>query len=200
MSALLGFSRTVDGFNELIGKLIRWLVLAAVLISAGNAIVRKAFNIGSNAYLEVQWYLFAAVFMLGAGYAFLRNAHVRIDFISSKLSKRTNAVIDILGIVVFVIPLCLILIVLSWPFFINAWNTGEMSSNASGLIRWPVYLLVPVGFSILLLQSLSELVKRIAFLKGLIPEPISVEAGKSDEELLAEELAATAAKKLAEGR
>lgn len=197
MSALLGLSRVIDAFNELIGKLIRWLVLATVLISAVNAIVRKAFNIGSNAYLEVQWYLFAAVFMLGAGYAFLRNAHVRIDFISSKLSKRTNAMIDILGIVVFVIPLCLILITLSWPFFVNAWNTGEMSSNAGGLIRWPVYLLVPVGFSILLAQSLSELVKRIAFLKGAIPEPISVESGKSDEELLAEELAAEAAKKQA---
>ena len=176
-------------------RFIRWLVLAAVLISAGNAIVRKAFSIGSNAYLEVQWYLFAAVFMLGAGYAFLRNAHVRIDFISSKLSKRTNAIIDILGIVVFVIPLCLILIVLSWPFFVNAWNTGEMSSNAGGLIRWPVYLLVPVGFSILLLQSLSELIKRIAFLRGLIAEPISVEPTKSDEELLAEELAAEAAER-----
>ncbi|MBN8490445.1 MAG: TRAP transporter small permease subunit [Burkholderiales bacterium] len=197
MSALLGLSRVIDAFNELIGKLIRWLVLATVLISAVNAIVRKAFNIGSNAYLEVQWYLFAAVFMLGAGYAFLRNAHVRIDFISSKLSKRTNAMIDILGIVVFVIPLCLILITLSWPFFVNAWNTGEMSSNAGGLIRWPVYLLVPVGFSILLAQSVSELVKRIAFLKGAIPEPISVESGKSDEELLAEELAAEAAKKQA---
>lgn len=197
MSALLGLSRVIDAFNELIGKLIRWLVLATVLISAVNAIVRKAFNIGSNAYLEVQWYLFAAVFMLGAGYAFLRNAHVRIDFISSKLSKRTNAIIDSLGIVVFVIPLCLILITLSWPFFVNAWNTGEMSSNAGGLIRWPVYLLVPVGFSILLVQSLSELIKRIAFLRGTIPEPISVESGKSDEELLAEELAAEAAKKQA---
>jgi TRAP-type mannitol/chloroaromatic compound transport system permease small subunit len=162
--------------------------------------VRKAFNVGSNAYLEVQWYLFAGVFMLGAGYAFLRNAHVRIDFISSKLSKRSNAIIDILGIVVFVIPLCLILIVLSWPFFINAWNTGEMSSNAGGLIRWPVYLLVPVGFSILLLQSLSELIKRIAFLRGQIAEPMSVETTKSDEELLAEELAAEAAKKQAETR
>jgi TRAP-type mannitol/chloroaromatic compound transport system permease small subunit len=200
MSALLGLSRAIDSFNELIGKLIRWLVLATVLISAGNAIVRKAFNVGSNAYLEVQWYLFAAVFMLGAGYAFLRNAHVRIDFISSKLSKRTNAIIDILGIVIFVIPLSLILITLSWPFFVNAWNTGEMSSNAGGLIRWPVYLLVPVGFSILLVQSLSELIKRVAFLRGRIPEPISVESGKSDDELLAEELAAEAAKKQAEGR
>ncbi len=189
MSALLGLSRAIDAFNELIGKLIRWLVLATVLISAVNAIVRKAFNIGSNAYLEVQWYLFAAVFMLGAGYAFLRNAHVRIDFISSKLSKRTNAIIDILGIVVFVIPLCLILITLSWPFFVNAWNTGEMSSNAGGLIRWPVMLLIPAGMALLLLQAVSELIKRVAFLTGHRAEPFSVEHEKSAEELLAEELA-----------
>jgi TRAP-type mannitol/chloroaromatic compound transport system permease small subunit len=200
MGALLGYSKVVDAFNERVGRFIRWLVLAAVLISAGNAILRKAFNIGSNAWLEIQWYLFAGVFMLGAGYAFLRNVHVRIDFISSKLSKRTNAVIDSIGIVVFLIPLCLILIRLSWPFFVNAWNTGEVSSNAGGLIRWPVYLLVPVGFSILLAQAVSELIKRIAFLRGLIPEPISVEAVKSDEELLAEELAAEAARKQAEGR
>jgi TRAP-type mannitol/chloroaromatic compound transport system permease small subunit len=194
MAFLLGFTRIVDAFNEGIGKLIRWLVLAAVLISAGNAIARKAFNIGSNAYLEVQWYLFAAVFMLGAGYAFLHNVHVRIDFLSSRLSKRTNAVIDALGIVVFLIPLCLILIVLSWPFFVNAWNTGEMSSNAGGLIRWPAYLLIPVGFGILLAQALSELIKRIAFLRGVIPEPMTVAAEKSAEEALAEELAAEAAK------
>lgn len=190
MAGLLTFSRAIDWLSDHVGHAIRWLVLAAVLISAGNAIVRKAFNVSSNAYLEVQWYLFAAVFMLGAGYAFLRNAHVRIDFISSKLSKRTNAKIDALGIVVFVIPLCLILIYLSWPLFVSAWQTGEMSSNAGGLIRWPVFLLMPLGFSLLLLQSLSELIKRIAFLRGLIPEPISVEAGKSDDELLAEELAA----------
>lgn len=196
MAALLALSRLIDSFNERIGQLIRWLVLAAVLISAGNAVIRKAFNIGSNAFLEVQWYLFAGVFMLGAGYAFMRNVHVRIDFISNKLSKRTNAIIDSLGIVVFLIPLCLILISLSWPFFVNAWNTGEMSSNAGGLIRWPVYLLVPVGFGILLAQALSELIKRIAFLKGHLAEPFSVEQGKSDEEKLAEELAAQAELKL----
>jgi TRAP-type mannitol/chloroaromatic compound transport system permease small subunit len=200
MTFLLGFTRIVDAFNEGIGKLIRWLVLAAVLISAGNAIARKAFNVGSNAYLEVQWYLFAAVFMLGAGYAFLHNVHVRIDFLSSRLSKRTNAVIDALGIVVFLIPLCLILIFLSWPFFVNAWNTGEMSSNAGGLIRWPAYLLIPVGFGILLAQALSELIKRIAFLRGVIPEPMTVAAEKTVEELLAEELAAGSDKKPAEGR
>jgi TRAP-type mannitol/chloroaromatic compound transport system permease small subunit len=194
LNALLPLSGLIDRINNRIGQLIRWLVLAAVLISALNAIVRKAFNISSNAFLEVQWYLFAGVFMLGAGYAFLRNVHVRIDFISSKLSKRTNAIIDSLGIVIFLIPLCLILITLSWPFFVNAWNSGEMSQNAGGLIRWPAYLLIPVGFSILLAQGLSELIKRIAFLQGAIAEPFSVEQHKSDEELLAEELAAEAEK------
>jgi TRAP-type mannitol/chloroaromatic compound transport system permease small subunit len=174
-----------------------WLILAAVLISAGNAVMRKAFDIGSNAYLEIQWYLFAAVFMLGSGYVFLRNAHVRIDFISSKLSKRTNTIIDILGIVVFIVPLCLMMVWLSWPLFSNALATGEMSQNAGGLIRWPAYLLMPLGFGLLFVQALSELVKRIAFLKGLRDESMSVEAGKSDEEILAEELAAEAAKKLA---
>ena len=197
MGPLLKLSHGIDWFNNQIGSLIRWLVLAAVLISATNAIVRKAFNISSNAYLEIQWYLFAGVFMLGAGYAFLRNVHVRIDFISSKLSKRTNTIIDVLGIIVFLIPLCVILIVLSWPLFYNGWVSGEMSQNAGGLIRWPAYLLVPLGFSILLAQAVSELIKRIAFLRGVIAEPMSVEPGKSDEELLAEELAAEADRKLA---
>ena len=192
MNALLPLSGLIDRVNDRIGQLIRWFVLAAVLISAVNAIVRKAFNVSSNAFLEVQWYLFAAVFMLGAGYAFLRNVHVRIDFISSKLSKRANAIIDSLGIVIFLIPLCLIMITLSWPFFVNAWNTGEMSQNAGGLIRWPALLLIPLGFTILLLQGVSELIKRLAFLQGAIPEPFSVEQHKSDEEMLAEELAAEA--------
>jgi TRAP-type mannitol/chloroaromatic compound transport system permease small subunit len=195
MDPLLAASRQIDRFNEAIGKSMRWLVLAAVLISSGNAIVRKAFSIGSNSLLEIQWYLFAAVFMLGGGYAFLRNVHVRIDFVSSKLSKRTNTIIDILGIIIFLIPLCLILIHLSWPLFVSALTSGEMSSNAGGLIRWPVMMLVPLGFGLLLLQAFSELTKRFAYLKGLIPEPFSVEGTQSDEEILAEELAALAEKK-----
>lgn len=197
MHALLKLTGAIDRLNDQIGKLVRWLVLGAVLISAGNAIVRKLFNTSSNALLEIQWYLFAGVFMLGAGYAFLHNVHVRIDFISSKLSKRTNAIIDALGIVIFLIPLCLILINLSWPFFYNAWVTGEVSSNAGGLIRWPVLALIPLGFSILLLQGLSELTKRVGFLAGVIAEPGGQEPHKSDEELLAEELALEAEKKLA---
>ena len=197
MAALLKLSRLIDTINEWIGKFIMWLVLAAVLISSGNAIVRKAFNIGSNASLEIQWYLFSAVFMLGVGYVMLKNAHVRIDFISSKLSKRTNAIIDAVGIVVFTIPLSIIMIKLGWPLFEQAWRTGEMSQNAGGLIRWPVLGLVPLGFTILVAQATSELIKRIAFVTGHLAEPFSVEAGKSDEEMLAEELAAAAEKKLA---
>jgi len=190
--ALLKLSRLIDTLNEWIGKVIIWLVLAAVLISAGNAIMRKVFNIGSNAWLEIQWYLFAGVFLLGVGYVLLRNGHVRIDFISSRLSKRTNAIIDVLGFLIFTIPLSIILIDLSWPLFQRALATGEMSQNAGGLVRWPVLLLMPVGFSILLLQSLSELVKRIAFLTGHLDEPFTVEREKTDEELLLEELAAKA--------
>jgi TRAP-type mannitol/chloroaromatic compound transport system permease small subunit len=193
--ALLKLSAGVDVLSHQIGRLIRWLVLGSVLISAGNAIIRKLFNISSNGFLEIQWYLFAGVFLLGAGFAFMRNVHVRIDFISSKLSKRTNTLIDIAGIIVFLIPLCVIMVWLSWPLFSSALASGEMSQNAGGLIRWPAYLLMPLGFGLLLIQALSELVKRVAFLRGLRGEPMSIEGGKSDEELLAEELAAEAAKK-----
>ncbi len=194
MGGLLKLSGLIDTVNEWIGKFVMWLVLAAVVISAGNAVMRKAFDIGSNAFLEIQWYLFAAVFMLGSGYVWLRNAHVRIDFISSKLSKRSNAIIDIVGMLAFTLPLCLILIDLSWPVFARAWVSGEMSQNAGGLIRWPALLLIPVGFSILAAQSVSELIKRVAFLLGQRDEPFSIEPEKSAEELLVEELAAKAAK------
>ena len=194
MGALLRLSAGIDRLNQWIGKLIMWLILGAVVISAGNATLRKAFNIGSNAWLEIQWYLFAGVFMLGVGYVMLRNAHVRIDFISSKLSKRTNAIIDAVGIVVFTIPLSILMIDYAWPVFMRALTTGEMSQNAGGLIRWPVWLLLPVGFGILLLQATSELIKRIAFLKGLRSEPFSDVEGKSEADILAEEMAAEAAK------
>jgi TRAP-type mannitol/chloroaromatic compound transport system permease small subunit len=189
---LLKLSRLIDAMNTWIGKLTMWLVLAAVLISAGNAIIRKAFNIGSNAFLEIQWYLFAGVFMLGVGYVMLKNAHVRIDFVSSKLSKRTNAIIDAIGIIVFTIPLSVIMIDLGWPLFMRAYTSGEMSQNAGGLIRWPVMILVPLGFAILLLQSVSELIKRFGYLTGHLDEPFPLEDGKTDEERLAEELAAQA--------
>ncbi|HEX5683833.1 MAG TPA: TRAP transporter small permease subunit [Ideonella sp.] len=194
MAPLLRLSAWIDSLNEAVGKFIRWLVLAAVLISAGNAIVRKLFNYSSNSFLEIQWYLFAGVFMLGVGYVFLHNGHVRIDFISARLSARTNAAIDSIGIVVFTIPLAIIMMSLGWPLFHNAWVSGEMSQNAGGLIRWPVLALIPLGFLILLVQSLSELIKRVAFLTGHRDQPFTDVHAKSAEEELAEELAASAAK------
>jgi TRAP-type mannitol/chloroaromatic compound transport system permease small subunit len=175
MAALLRLSRLIDALSERLGRLVMWLVLAAVLISAGNAVVRKLFNVSSNAYLEIQWYLFAAVFMLGVGHVMLRNGHVRIDVVSTRLSARANAVIDSLGIVLFILPLAVIMIDLSWPLFVRAWMSGETSQNAGGLIRWPVLLLIPAGFGVLLLQSLSELIKRAAFLSGHRDEPFSSE-------------------------
>ncbi|MFM8737726.1 MAG: TRAP transporter small permease subunit [Betaproteobacteria bacterium] len=189
MNLLLTLSRGIDTLNERLGRMTMWLVLASVLISAVNAIVRKAFNIGSNAFLEIQWYLFAGVFMLGVGYVMLKNAHVRIDFISSRLSKRTNAIIDALGIVIFTIPLSIIMIDLGWPLFATAFKSGETSQNAGGLIRWPVLMLVPLGFLILLTQSISELIKRVAFLRGHLEEPFTPTGEKTEEERLAEELA-----------
>jgi TRAP-type mannitol/chloroaromatic compound transport system permease small subunit len=195
VNALLKLSGLIDRLNLLIGKVIMWLVMGAVVISAGNAILRKAFNIGSNAWLEIQWYLFAGVFMLGVGYVMLKNGHVRIDFISSKLSKRTNAIIDAIGIVVFTIPLALIMLKLGWPLFERAWSTGEMSQNAGGLIRWPVLALIPLGFTILLAQAVSELIKRVAFLRGQLAEPFTEFHDKTEEEIMAEALAEEAARR-----
>jgi TRAP-type mannitol/chloroaromatic compound transport system permease small subunit len=173
MQFLLRLARAMDAISERIGQALIWLLLVTVLVSTANAIVRKAFSIGSNAWLELQWYLFAAVFLLGAGYTFLHNAHVRIDFISGRLSARARNVVDIVGILVFLTPLCWLMIQLSWPLFVNAWQSGEMSQNAGGLIRWPVQLLIPVGMALLLAQGASELIKRVAFLKGLVPDPLA---------------------------
>ncbi len=197
MRALLKFSNAVDRISTWIGKLTMWLILAATLISAGNAIVRKAFDSSSNALLEIQWYLFAGVFMLSAGYVFLKNAHVRIDFISSRLSDRTRNWIDVIGIVAVLFPFCLLLIALSWPLFTRALASGELSQNAGGLIRWPVYGLIPLGFALLLLQGVSELIKRLAFLMGRGHDVLSGEDAKSDEQKHLEELEAIAARKLA---
>lgn len=173
MKLLLKISGRVDALNDRVGRTIMWLILAAVILSSGNAIARKAFRIGSNALIDLQWYLFSGVFLLGAGYAFLKNVHVRIDFLSGRLTARSRSWIDIIGIIVFLAPFCLVLIRMSWPLFFNAWQSGEMSQNAGGLIRWPAYLLLPAGMTLLLLQSLSELIKRFAFLRGLIPDPLS---------------------------
>jgi TRAP-type mannitol/chloroaromatic compound transport system permease small subunit len=197
MTPLLSLSRLIDKISTGVGKFTMWLILATTLISAGNALVRKIFNVSSNGLLEIQWYLFAAVFLLGAGYGLLKNSHVRIDFISTKLSHRTRNWIDVIGIVLVLIPFCVIMLVLSWPFFTQALASGEMSQNAGGLIRWPAYALIPAGFGLLLLQGFSELIKRIAFLTGKGPDVLEGEDAKSDEQKHLEELEAQTARLLA---
>ncbi len=189
MSALLQLSRLIDRLSELVGRWVAWLVLAAVLISAANASVRKALNIGSNAFLEIQWYLFAAVFLLAAGYTMMRQDHVKIDVISGRFSKRTQIWIDIVGICAFLFPFVIVVITFSLPLVIRAYSSHEMSSNAGGLIRWPVFALLPTGIALLGLQGVSELIKRIAFLQGLVPDPTRKQQAKSAEEELAETLA-----------
>ena len=171
MKALLALSRVIDALNERVGHLVYWLVLVMVLVSAGNATSRYALSRASNAWLELQWYLFAAVFLLCAGYTLLHNEHIRIDVIVGRLSRRTQAWIDIGGTVLFLLPMAVTIAWLSWPIFLNAWHSNEVSASAGGLIRWPVRVLVPAGFFLLALQGLSELIKRIAFLRGLIPDP-----------------------------
>ena len=187
MDILLAFSRRIDWITEKIGKSVGWLLLAAVLISAGNALIRKAFDLSSNAFLEAQWYLFGAVFMLGAGYVFLHDQHVRIDVVSSKISRRKQIWIDAIGIVVFLLPLCVFVVWTSLPSLQTAIMTQEVSANPGGLLRWPVYALVPVGFALLAVQSFSELIKRVAFLTGHGPDP-HLKPEKTDEEILLEEL------------
>jgi TRAP-type mannitol/chloroaromatic compound transport system permease small subunit len=186
MVFLLSLSKRIDQFSEWIGRWVAWLVLAAVLISSANAVTRKAFNFSSNGFLEIQWYLFAAVFMLAAGYTLMRQEHVKIDVISGRFSKRTQIWIDIIGLTCFLFPFIYMLIKLSMPLVINAYVTGEMSSNAGGLIRWPVFALLPLGLLLLGVQGISELIKRIAFLKGLIPDPTKKQGVKTPEEELAE--------------
>jgi TRAP-type mannitol/chloroaromatic compound transport system permease small subunit len=188
MKPLLAFSRAIDWLNEHVGKLTYWLILAAVLISTGNAVVRYAFNMSSNAWLEIQWYLFSFVFLFCAGYTLLHNQHVRIDIVTGGLSPRAKAWIDILGTVFFLLPMAITIMWLSWPVFTDAYRSNEISTNAGGLLIWPGRLMVPVGFLLLVLQGLSEMIKRIAFLRGLIPDPADKDEGPTDEELLAEEL------------
>jgi TRAP-type mannitol/chloroaromatic compound transport system permease small subunit len=172
MKPLLALSRGIDVVNEHLGRLVYWCVLIMVLVSAANASSRYALNIASNAWLELQWYLFAAVFLLCSGYTLLHNEHIRIDVVSSHLARRTQIWIDVFGLLFFLLPMSLFIMWLSWPIFMNAWTSGEISGSAGGLIRWPVRLLVPLGFFVLSAQGLSELIKRIAYLRGLIPDPV----------------------------
>lgn len=186
MRALLKFSHAVDWLSTQIGKYVIWLILASTVISGINAAVRKILNVSSNAYLEVQWYLFAASFLIAAGYTLLQNEHVRIDVVSSRLSKRGQIWIDIIGFTFFLTPVCLAILYYGVPFFLRGLQSGEMSGNAGGLIRWPVYAMIPLGFTLLLLQCWSELIKRVAFLKGLIEDPTIKKVEKTAEEELAE--------------
>ena len=186
MNFLLSLSRRIDAFSEWMGRWVAWLVLFAVLISAGNASMRKAFNMSSNGFLEIQWYLFAAVFLLASGYTLLRQEHVKIDVISGRFSKRTQIWIDIIGICLFLLPFTFMITKLALPLVINAYVTQEVSSNAGGLIRWPVFALLPLGMTVLAIQAVSELIKRIAFLQGLVPDPSKKQGSKTSEEELAE--------------
>ncbi|MEO5763854.1 MAG: TRAP transporter small permease subunit [Casimicrobiaceae bacterium] len=188
MNALLALSRAIDALSDRIGRVFYWLVLIAVLISAANATVRKLFNYSSNSFLEIQWYLFATIFLFLAGYTLLHNEHVRIDIVTGNLSARTRAMIDIFGTLFFLLPMALLIMWLSWPLFVDAYERNEVSTNAGGLIIWPARLMVPVGFFLLALQGVSELIKRVAFLQGRIPDPGEKIAEKTAEELLAEEI------------
>ena len=188
MHALLKFSKAVDWLNTQVGKYSIWLILAATVVSGVNAVVRKLFNMSSNAYLEVQWYFFAASFLLAAGYTLLNNEHVRIDVVSSHLSKRGQMWVDIIGFAFFLTPICAAVLWYGIPFFLQGFESGEMSQNAGGLIRWPVYAMIPLGFTLLLLQGWSELIKRIAFLQGLIEDPTLKRVEKTAEEELADSI------------
>ena len=195
MAKLLQLSGLIDRFSEFIGRWVAWLVLFAVVISAVNAVSRKAFSVSSNAFLEVQWYLFAGVFLLASGYTMLRQEHVRIDVLSGRFTKRTQIWIDIIGLACFVLPFVVFVIKLAMPLVINAYVSNEMSSNAGGLIRWPVFALLPLGLALLGMQAVSELIKRFAFLAGLIDDPNTKHKGPTAEEELAAEIARLAKEK-----
>ncbi|MGE6743660.1 TRAP transporter small permease subunit [Allorhizobium pseudoryzae] len=171
MNILLAVSRAIDAVTGFIGRWVAWLLLAAVLISAGNAVMRKAFDISSNAWLEVQWYLYGTVFMLAAAYALLKNEHVRIDILSSSWSKRTRDIVDLTLHILFLLPFASLMTYLALPWFWLSYQSGEISSNAGGLIIWPAKLVVLVGFALLLAQAISEIIKRFAVIIGRIPDP-----------------------------
>lgn len=171
MSFLLLVSRIIDKITETIGKSVSWLLLAAVLISATNAVTRKVFDVSSNAWLEVQWYLYGTVFMMAAAYALLKNEHVRIDIISSSWSHRTRNMVDLILHIIFLVPFAALMTYLSFPWFMTSFNSGEMSSNAGGLIIWPAKLAVLLGFALLLLQAFSEIIKRFAIAIGVMADP-----------------------------
>ncbi len=193
MTLLLKLSQLIDWLTERVAKGAFWLVLIMTLISAGNASYRFVFHDSSNGLLEIQWYLFAAVFLLCAPYTLQRNEHVRIDVLSGKLSPRGLAVIDIIGTVFFLLPMVIVVLWLSLPLVAESYKINEYSANAGGLIRWPVKVLLPIGFTLLALQGISELIKRIAFLAGMIDDPNDKKKGPTPEEELAAAIAAAKA-------
>lgn len=166
MSGLLRLSRAIDAVNLAFGRFADWLILAVVLVGAATAGLRYLFNFGLNALLEIQWYFFGAIVLLGAAATLIRNEHVRVDIVYGMLPRRGRLIVDIVGLTLFLLPGALFLAWLSWPLFLNAWQTGETSSNYGGLIRWPILLVLPLGFALLALQGISELIKRVAALKG----------------------------------
>ena len=188
MKFLLAVSRAIDALNQRIGQTVLWLTLVVVLVSAGNAVVRKVLHISSNAWLELQWYLFGAIFLLASGYTYLRNEHVRVDVLSSRLSPRVQVIIEILGILFFIFPAAALIFWLSIPYFYESFRLQELSSNTGGLIRWPAKLLIPVGFALLILSGVSRLIKCVAFLAGKGPNPMVSAKEKTAEEELAEEI------------
>jgi TRAP-type mannitol/chloroaromatic compound transport system permease small subunit len=168
MRPLLGLSNAIDLLNEKLGNICNFLILAACVVSAANAMIRYAFGYSSNAWLELQWYMFAVVIMFGASYTFKKNEHVRVEILYLMLSERGQLWLDMIGTLFFLIPSCLLLAYLSWPFFYQAYAVGEISSNAGGLIRWPIKFVIPAGFVMLALQGVSEVIKRIAALQGYV--------------------------------
>lgn len=195
MNALLSISRWIDLVNDRVGRAVTWLTLIVVIVSSANAIVRKVFNTSSNAWLELQWYLFGAMFLLAAGYTLLKNDHVRVDILSAKLSRRTQIKIEIFGVLFFLLPACTLILILSWPVFMDSFVQNEQSSNSGGLVRWPVKLLIPIGFALLVAAGISHMIKCIGFLQGLCPDPTLKAQAKSAEQELAEEIARQAMEK-----
>lgn len=193
MKLFLSIARSIDVLNTRVGKAVTWLTLLVVLISAGNAVIRKVFSVSSNAWLELQWYLFGAIFLLAAGYTFLCNEHVRVDVVSQMFKHRTRVIIEIFGVIFFLFPACALIFWLSLPFFYESLVLHEQSSNTGGLIRWPAKLLIPVGFGLLILAGISHLIKCIGFLRGQCADPMGKANTKTAEELLADEIRIQAA-------
>ena len=183
MTALLGIARAIDCINGLIGRAFAWLILVAVIVSAGNAVIRKSVNMSSNAWLEAQWYLFGAVFMMCAAWTLRENEHVRVDVLSHRLQPRTRVWIDLICHILFLLPFAGLMVWLGWPFFVSSFVSGEQSSNAGGLIRWPAKIWILLGFVLLLAQGVAEIIKRSAMLTGDLPLK---EPGGDDEDPVAQ--------------